>query len=89
MNRQDKIEKLFNLLFIVVIFCSFLLEDVGFFLISGSFVLVLYLFLEILRFIQKLTKRNTHYLIFEIKMNLLRLLHYYIWCILMMGIFYS
>jgi len=88
MRREEKIEEFFNVLFIVVILCSFLFGG-GVLLISGSFVLILYLFLEILRFIQKLTKRNTHYLIFEVKMNLLRLLHYYIWCILMMGIFYS
>mgnify|MGYP000926751504 CR=1 FL=1 len=88
MRREEKIEEFFTVLFIVVILCSFLFGG-GVLLISGFAVLVLYLFLEILRFIQKLTKRNTHYLIFEVKMNLLRLLHYYIWCILMMGIFYS
>ena len=88
MRREEKIEEFFTVLFIVVILCSFLFGG-GVLLISGFAVLVLYLFLEILRFIQKLTKRNTHYLIFEFKMNLLRLLHYYIWCILMMGIFYS
>ena len=87
MNRE-KIEESFTVLFLVVILCSFLFGG-GVLLISGSFVLILYLFLEILIFILKLTKRDTHYLIFEVKMNLLRLLHYYIWCILMMGIFYS
>ena len=87
MNRE-KIEESFTVLFLVVILCSFLFGG-GVLLISGSFVLILYLFLEILILIKKLTKRNTHYLIFEVKMNLLGLLHYYMWCILMMGIFYS
>ena len=87
MNRE-KIEESFTVLFLVVILCSFLFGG-GVLLISGSFVLILYLFLEILIFIHKLTKRDTHYLIFEVKMNLLGLLHYYMWCILMMGIFYS